>query len=471
MVANASPPTIWGLTPLQVHDRFWAAQGVQVVRRGEPSELVEGGELFLLTDARSLVVFNLASLLDVLRWNAPDLLWIRLVDRREAGYREHVMVGPGSRFQGFRRSYGAADHQLARVCVTRDRELARVWQNASDSRSGWRLLRRHVRRVDRDVRSRPGSVYDRSADHDLMALTRKLVQVWRRPDSTIRRAVHADAAAWADTDAEVSKSVRYVGPVWIGAGRRITQETSVVGPSVLWDAPEARPRVETIEWDNIEPTDSFTRPLQKRSRSSFSAAVKRMFDLSFAAVVLLITLPLYPLVMLAIWLEDGRPFFFAHYRETRGGREFPCIKFRSMRKDAEEIKQRLREENQSDGPQFFMKHDPRLTLVGRFIRATNIDELPQFINVLLGHMSVVGPRPSPRAENQCCPAWREARLSVRPGVTGLWQVNRTRRPGMDFQEWIRYDIEYVETSSWRLDFAIIWQTLQLVIRGGTGRES
>ena len=134
-----------------------------------------------------------------------------------------------------------------------------------------------------------------------------------------------------------------------------------------------------------------------------------------------------------------------------------------MSREAERIKQDLARMNQADGPQFYISNDPRLTRVGRFIRATNIDELPQFINVLLGHMSIVGPRPSPVQENQYCPAWREARLSVRPGVTGLWQVMRTRRPGLDFQEWIKYDIEYVETAGWRLDFWIIAQTIRSLL--------
>jgi lipopolysaccharide/colanic/teichoic acid biosynthesis glycosyltransferase len=182
-------------------------------------------------------------------------------------------------------------------------------------------------------------------------------------------------------------------------------------------------------------------------------------------VAILLTLPLYPFVMLAIWLEDGRPFFFVHKRETRGGREFGCIKFRSMRKDADQIKAQLQKENKADGPQFFIENDPRMTRVGDFLRKTNIDELPQFFNVLLGHMSVVGPRPSPYSENQYCPPWREARLSVRPGITGLWQVRRTRRQGLDFQEWIKYDIEYVENASWLLDLRIIWETVRLIIRG------
>jgi len=150
-----------------------------------------------------------------------------------------------------------------------------------------------------------------------------------------------------------------------------------------------------------------------------------------------------------------------------GGKEFPCIKFRSMRKDAEKIKANLAAANQADGPQFFMDDDPRLTLVGRYLRRYNLDELPQFLNVLMGDMSVVGPRPSPKKENQYCPPWRDARLSVRPGITGLWQVRRTRVKGLDFQEWIKFDIEYVENQSWLMDLSIISETVVNLIRGIT----
>ena len=120
-------------------------------------------------------------------------------------------------------------------------------------------------------------------------------------------------------------------------------------------------------------------------------------------------------------------------------------------------------EHQADGPQFFIENDPRVTRVGRVIRKLQIDELPQFLNVLAGHMSVVGPRPSPYKENQYCPPWREARLSVRPGVTGLWQVSRTRRKGLDFQEWIRYDLSYVSSASWSLDLRILWRTVRVLL--------
>ena len=125
---------------------------------------------------------------------------------------------------------------------------------------------------------------------------------------------------------------------------------------------------------------------------------------------------------------------------------------------ADEMQDRLRVVNQMDGPQFKIDNDPRVNTVGRFLRDTYIDEVPQFFNVFLGQMSIVGPRPSPEKENTLCPSWRDARLSVRPGITGLWQVARTRRPMKDFQEWIYYDTEYVRKLSLKMDISICIKT-------------
>jgi len=133
-----------------------------------------------------------------------------------------------------------------------------------------------------------------------------------------------------------------------------------------------------------------------------------------------------------------------------------------MQKNADQMTTEILAQNQADGPQFFIENDPRITRVGLIMRRNHLDELPQFLNVLLGHMSIVGPRPSPRNENQYCPEWRESRLSVRPGITGLWQLRRTRLRGRDFQEWIKYDIQYVENMSWTLDLKLIWQTVLVV---------
>ncbi|HEV8607763.1 MAG TPA: sugar transferase [Tepidisphaeraceae bacterium] len=460
-------PTVWGLTPTQLHDRYWAARGIQVVRQGEPSEIVNDAELFLLTDPRTLTIFKLARVVEMLSWIKPDILFIRIHDGRERGYRERIVTGQDNLFVRFERLYAGTDSRLARVALTPDRRLAHLWQMARDPRSAWREIRKEVERAHRSVISVNGSVFDRAEEPEVMQFMRSLMQRWPRPDATVNRISQhqGKTKVWADQDSAIDDGTTLVGPLWVGAGRKINRQTSIVGPKVLWDDPASRPPVETLQWQEIEPSPSFTKPVLPRQRGGLSRATKRLFDIIFATIALTLTLPLYPFVMLAIWLEDGRPFFFAHRRETLGGRVFNCLKFRSMRKDADAIKARLAAQNQADGPQFFMDEDPRLTAVGKFIRKTYIDELPQFFNVLMGAMSIVGPRPSPHRENQYCPPWREARLSVRPGITGLWQVRRTRRRGMDFQEWIKYDIEYVENISWRLDLAIIWQTICVVIRG------
>jgi lipopolysaccharide/colanic/teichoic acid biosynthesis glycosyltransferase len=470
MVSAVSQPlptsrTIWGLEPIQLHTRFWAAHGVQVVRQGEPSQIVKHAELFLLTDPRSLVIFKLAPVMEVLNWIQPQVLFLRLHDVRERGYREKVVTDPSDRFVRFQRLYESAD-RLARVVLTPEREIAQLWQSASDPLNGWRRLRRFTPRIDRVTISVDGQVYDRGVDREVAHFLHDLIRDWKRPDSTISRAMRSEQQIWRDPQAKIEADAKLIGPVWIGAGRTVPAGTTVIGPAVVWDDPEARPADEAIQWLTIEPKP---RPEEAAARKLpfASRTAKRLFDMAFALVALAFTLPIYPFVMLAIWLEDGRPFFFSHRRETIGGREFGCIKFRSMRKDAETIKAQLKLLNQADGPQFYMENDPRLTRVGKWLRKYNLDELPQFWNVLAGDMSIVGPRPSPEKENQYCPPWREARLSVRPGITGLWQIRRTRRQGNDFQEWIKYDLEYVEKASWRLDLIILFKTVLTMIRKGT----
>jgi lipopolysaccharide/colanic/teichoic acid biosynthesis glycosyltransferase len=194
------------------------------------------------------------------------------------------------------------------------------------------------------------------------------------------------------------------------------------------------------------------------SRFSYARYLKRIADCFAAIIVLTLFAPLMPFVALAIRLTSSGPVFYMDKRQGLHGKEFNCLKFRTMVTGAHEIQEKLRVVSQVDGPQFKMADDPRISTFGWFLRETYIDEIPQFLNVLLGQMSVVGPRPSPESENTLCPFWRDARLSVRPGITGLWQVHRTRQPMRDFQEWIHYDIEYVRNLSLRMDLWICWQT-------------
>ena len=463
--SSSARQTIWGLDALQLHARYWASVGVQVVRQGEPSQIVPDAELYLLSDPRSLPIFKLNPVMEVLNWISPHVLFVRLHDTRERGYRERVVSDEDDYFEKVERLYDASG-RLSRVVLTPEREIAQLWQSAIDPMAGWRRLRRFVPRSERITLSVEGKAFDRTSDDEIASFLQELVTVWKRPDSTIRRARQGSThGIWRDPAAAIEPGAKLIGGVWVGAGRRIAREQVLVGPAVMWDEPTQRPPSEEIRWLMIEPTEPPAEPTP-RATTRLDRAAKRLFDIAAATLGILLTLWVYPLAMLAIWFEDGWPFFFAHRRETVGGRDFGCVKFRSMRKDAEQIKKQLSMQNQADGPQFFMENDPRLTRVGRFLRKYNLDELPQFFNVLAGHMSIVGPRPSPNKENQYCPAWREARLSVRPGITGLWQTRRTRKAGSDFQEWIKYDIEYVENMSLWLDVKIIFKTVDQVLRKG-----
>jgi len=192
---------------------------------------------------------------------------------------------------------------------------------------------------------------------------------------------------------------------------------------------------------------------------SYARGLKRIADIVFSLVVLILSTPIFLIVAAVIKLTSPGPVFYPARRQGQYGVEFNCLKFRTMIVQADALQERLRVVNQVDGPQFKIEDDPRITGIGKFLRDTCIDEIPQFINVLLGQMSVVGPRPSPERENRTCPAWRDARLSVRPGITGLWQINRTRKIGMDFQEWVYYDMEYVRNLNLWMDVRICVRTV------------
>lgn len=198
-------------------------------------------------------------------------------------------------------------------------------------------------------------------------------------------------------------------------------------------------------------------------RCSYAGSFKRIADCFAAVIVLVLFAPILPFIVLAVKLTSPGPVFFKDERQGLYGKTFNCLKFRTMHVGADKIQDKLRSVSQVDGPQFKMADDPRISAVGRFLRETYLDEIPQFINVLLGQMSVIGPRPSPESENMLCPFWRDARLSVRPGITGLWQVYRTRQLMQDFQEWIYYDTKYIRNLSLSMDLRICWQTTKKLV--------
>jgi lipopolysaccharide/colanic/teichoic acid biosynthesis glycosyltransferase len=453
--------SVWGLDASQLHEHYWAAQGVRVVRNGEAAQIDRDAAMYLLIDPLLLVLFDARQTFRT-NWTACDVAYVRVHDSTERQFRERVVTDDDGQFVKFERHYdGGPFSKLARILVTRDPKIAAVWQMAPEAALAGKAIQQLVPRERREVVSATGQLYDLVPENE-EDFVLDMIKFWVDPHRTLQNAREIAPQIWAPNDTRIPPSVRMVGPIWIGSGRQLEPNAVVVGPLVLWDDPDFRPVPQKPRVENspspmgaaVELTPTFS--LRYRS-------AKRTFDIIVALIALAITLPLYPLILLAIFFEDGRPLFFAHRRETMGGRKFGCLKFRSMRKDAEKIKRDLVKDNNIDGPQFFIKHDPRLTRVGSFLRKRQLDELPQFINVLLGHMSIVGPRPSPYAENQFCPAWREARLSVRPGITGLWQVKRTRDAKTDFQEWIRYDLEYLRRASMPFDLRIILETAGMFI--------
>lgn len=188
---------------------------------------------------------------------------------------------------------------------------------------------------------------------------------------------------------------------------------------------------------------------------------KRIMDISGALIGLLILLLMLPFVAAAIRFESTGPVFFGQERVGENGRRFRCWKFRSMRVDAEELKQELMAQNEMNGALFKMENDPRVTRVGRFLRKTSIDEFPQFWNVLMGEMSLVGTRPPTPDEVDQYEDWHLKRICIKPGITGLWQVSG-RNEITDFDEVARLDIQYVENWSLWLDVKILFQTILVV---------
>ena len=301
-------------------------------------------------------------------------------------------------------------------------------------------------------------------------------------------------------DAAIDPTARIIGPLLIGHNVRIQPGAIVIGPTAIGDrviiesgslvtdsvvlpdvtvprksahyrrivGPTQSGQCDKEEWQDpyastnasLWQSDSGHAPARSPSREW----IKRLFDVLASGAGLVVLWPILVLITLAIKCTSRGPVFYSQRRQGRDGMEFDCWKFRTMVQDADSQQAALRALSQVDGPQFKIEDDPRVTRIGRLLRATNLDELPQLINVLRGEMSLVGPRPSPDRENQWCPAWRRARLSVRPGITGLWQMMRSDDRGTsDFQEWIYYDLRYVENRSFRLDLEILCQTVRVLL--------
>jgi exopolysaccharide biosynthesis polyprenyl glycosylphosphotransferase len=196
--------------------------------------------------------------------------------------------------------------------------------------------------------------------------------------------------------------------------------------------------------------------------SGLRLVVKDLFDRCVAAAALLLLFPLLTLLGLTIWLSDRGPALFTQVRVGKDGRAFRIYKFRTMVVDAEQRKAELLATNETDGILFKLRNDPRVTSVGAHLRRWSIDELPQLINVFLGDMSLVGPRPALPDEAEKYAEHVHRRLVVKPGITGLWQVSG--RSNLSWDESVRLDLRYVENWSFALDLQILWKTASVLVR-------
>ncbi|WP_295813365.1 sugar transferase [uncultured Nitratireductor sp.] len=207
----------------------------------------------------------------------------------------------------------------------------------------------------------------------------------------------------------------------------------------------------------------------RRFRSYF--ALKRTFDVVFSVLVILFLLPAIALISLCILISDGRPVFFRQKRIGRDGRVFECLKFRTMRRDADHLLKELLEKNpvllQEWRACQKLRNDPRIHSIGHFLRISSLDELPQFLNVLRGDMSVVGPRPIVEDEMARYGECINDYLLMKPGITGLWQVSG--RNDTSYAERVQLDVHYFQNRTMLLDLKIVWRTVGVFLFDQNGR--
>lgn len=201
---------------------------------------------------------------------------------------------------------------------------------------------------------------------------------------------------------------------------------------------------------------------------------KRVFDTVCVILVMIPLLPFFIIISLLIKLESEGSVFFYQTRLGKGGRAFHCYKFRTMVMNAKELEAQLQTTEQSainvNGVKFSkIKNDPRITRVGHYLRAWSLDELPQLLNILFGDMSFIGPRPLPPHEHEVDLEWKNTRLSVLPGMTGLWQI--MARDSCEVDDFKRFDTEYVKKRSFWLDLKILLKTPHIVARKGSKKDS
>ncbi len=473
------------------------ADDEQLIDRLPP---LETSDVFLFVDPRCLPLdeSSMTVLLD--RFQSERVVAHHLVafEASVAGTREHVSIDGGGRVRSIHRYYEPATWPFIAGVPASLVPVSSSFGYLEPVPESLVELRRQLVASGapcRDISVEGGTV-DLTTPNGLLAATEHYV---------IEEASHGWATGRTSTllvgeGHSIAPSARILGPVVIHSGVRIGEGVTIVGPALIGAGAQVADRaivahamvgphsqvpqdctIRDRVWfnslddpDDVRPESSYQDRLERfgfdpDATSAINAVAdvshswhlrwKRLFDVVAASIGLVLLSPLLLLVAVLVRLESRGPILYRGEREGLGGRPFECLKFRTMQEGAHGLQHLLKAQDKLDGPHFKLDGDPRLTPVGRILRSLNVDELPQLFNVLRGDMSLVGPRPSPFRENQICVPWREGRLSVRPGVTGLWQICRKNRSSGDFHQWIEYDLLYVQQISLWLDLKILVATV------------
>ncbi len=276
--------------------------------------------------------------------------------------------------------------------------------------------------------------------------------------------IQSEGSPTVETPSDITRP-RVVRLHAVTAHAPVTPRARVHGGGYSNGHARPRPSVPTA-WQVVPPALSSVTPAVLPFETPAEHGVylrggKRMLDLFGAACALVLLAPVVAVLALIVRLTSRGPVFYRSTRIGRGGRPFTFYKLRSMVKDADLKRRHLSHLNEADGPVFKIARDPRITPIGRFMRSTSLDEVPQFWNVLKGDMSLVGPRPPIPEEVAQYEPWQLRRLDMRPGLTCLWQISGRSRIG--FQEWMRLDLEYIRHRSFRLDLKILLRTIPAVL--------